>query len=326
MMARKRGRPANVSASASSQMSPIDRGSPKKRRRIGKSRSSAKAETKKGIIQASSAGGSSCGGARTGGADDAEADDEEDDDDSDEFAPSGRATKRSGGQAGRLRKINYDQVGKKGKDRVQKYIATSEEPKLLGHTPKTFEKDDSNSEAYDGVDEISNLDEDEPSLEQLEEMNIIWSVEGRCASETQAIYSETMSDTSNIGEDYFGLEDSFCMSGLSPLQEIFTCDNGTELLEAMRDIDQCSARLSNPRSVSPRDRPLLLGASTHPVLDPFCIVAGEEDVNGLPNRSIRSDAKASKNEESSTGTKSCGYECGFTEMATSSTLTSPCYS
>lgn len=108
-------------------------------------------------------------------ADAGEPDEESDEDgNGDAFAPSGRAIEEHGDQTGH---INGDDTDRRlvfeGKQR-------NDSTPIKGHvdvTETSVALHDSDDDFYDGVDLISNSEEDEPHMEQLEEANILESEE-----------------------------------------------------------------------------------------------------------------------------------------------------
>lgn len=105
----------------------------------------------------------------------ADPDDESDEDgEGDAFAPSDRATEGNGDQAGHINGDNFD--GESTRDREQSLGTRA----FKGQTTITEAKlavGDSDDDIYNGVDLISDSEEDEPNVEQLEERNIIESEE-----------------------------------------------------------------------------------------------------------------------------------------------------
>ena len=108
-------------------------------------------------------------------ADAAEADEESDEDgNGDAFAPSGRAIEEHGDQTGHT---NGD--GSKSRRVVEGKQRNDHTPRK-GHievTETSIALRDSDDDFYNGVDLISNSEEDEPNIEQLEEANILESEE-----------------------------------------------------------------------------------------------------------------------------------------------------
>lgn len=131
-------------------------------------------------------------------ADAAEPDEESDENgESDAFAPSGRAIEEHGDQAGRtnVEDVSDPELAPKGK---KNHGPTT----LNGNTETTEARDvrDSDDDVYNRVDEISDSEEDEPNVEQLEERNIIES------EEADDINTASCPETSD-GWEGFELED-----------------------------------------------------------------------------------------------------------------------
>jgi len=239
-------------------------------------------------------GGSSQGtssGDEADGDDDAaeEDEDEGDDENGDAFAPSGRAIEGLGDQAGRI----------------------------------DAEQCDSDDEAYNGVDEISDSDADEPGVERLEEQDIIASEEDN-GSSRPATFSGPVSEASDIWEG-FDLDTGFFTSDIPYFDEQLgrigsgLLDSEIELFQSAGSFADLEPMPSLPQSPSPTRRRVHFNEPIFPPSDSS--VTGDEDLNGLFNTAQAPSMEADldinfanqENDDEDDGSSvgsSSGYESG----------------
>lgn len=179
-------------------------------------------------------------------ADAAETDEESDEDaeEDDAVAPSGRAIEKHGDQAGRISEdVPLNLVGQK-----------SHEPCNVMGPNKTIEArpilHDSDDDVYNRVDLISDSEEDEPNVEQLEERNIIESEEADDLR-TMPAYLEA-----SDGWEGFELEDGLCLEDVPFFDQRYgrndsnILDSEMELFQSMKIFDEFNS--PQPPSPSPR--------------------------------------------------------------------------
>ena len=173
-------------------------------------------------------------------ADAVESDEESDEDGKgDAFAPSGRAIEEHGDQAGHSNEGVCDRE------------PTPEGKKSHSSLDARLVLRDSDDDVYDRVDLISDSEEDEPNVEQLEERNIIESEEADDL-ETAPAYPETASD----GWEGFELEDGLFLEDVPFFDERYgrsessILDSEMELFQSASIFDGLPS--PPPRSPSPR--------------------------------------------------------------------------
>jgi len=263
--------------------------------------------------------------------DDAAKADGEDDEDaqSDALAPSGRTTKESGDQAGHLvaefeKHAPIEKSLNNGGGGPEIRRPTPKEAGVSRRTAATeSEGCDSDKEAYDGVDDISDTDEGEPDVEKLEEKRIIELAEGGDAvSEAGA---------SDIWEG-FEIDNGLFMSDVPYFDEQYgrtdqgILDSEMELFQntsVFDDLEEPIPSLPQPK-LPPRRRVHF----REPVLPPWSetsdVISDDEDLNGLFNSSLGQDTEGGQtlsrvrqgnsedeDEDDSSGGNSSGYESGF---------------
>ena len=285
-----------------------------------------------------------------GDADSSEADEDDDGDDDEDgdgdvIAPPGRTTKDHGDQAGHLvTRGEQQRICKAGKgtsagkirnnNPLRQHIKTSKRNKLIPN-----EDHDSDDEAYNGVDDISDSDEDEPDMEKLEEKNIIESEEGERISRVVTTTSGRANETSDIWEG-FDIDGGLFMSDVPYFDEQYgrtdQCifDSDLELFQTtsvFNDVEPTQSLTQSP-SPSPTTRRVHFREPVFPPSNRSNIVSNDEDLNGLFNPSkdlgmgpaelsyLRGKCDNDGYEDSSEGNSS-GYESGLIDMASSSTLT-----
>lgn len=178
-------------------------------------------------------------------------DEEDDDENGDAFAPSGGADQGHGHQAGR--------VG--------------------------AEQCDSDDEVYNGVDDISDSDADEPGVEMLEERDIIASEEGNDSSRP-ATFSGPVGEASDVWEG-FDLDNAFFTSDIPYFDEQLgrigsgLLDSEIEIFQSAGVFDDLEPMSLLPQSPSPTRRRVHFNEPVFPPSDSS--VTGDEDLNGLFN-------------------------------------------
>lgn len=249
----------------------------------------------------------------------AEPDEESDEDgEGDAFAPSGRAVKEHGDQAGRILKDFSDRE------------STFEGKRSHGR-PNAFKgktMHDSDDDVYNRVDLISDSEEDEPNVEQLEERNIIESEEADDLNTTAYL------DTSD-GWEAFELEDGLFLEDVPFFDEQYGCTD-SNILESEMELFQPASIFDGfssppPRSPPPRrvrfKEPVAqlsndsdmdsdngdINVLFSPVVTPIVPSGGDFDLGG-PYLDYEDD------DGSSVGSSS-GYESGLHNMVLSAKLT-----
>ena len=150
------------------------------------------------------------------GALDEDGDNEEDDDEAEAFAPSGMTTNTQGLQTGRTYAEPKNRPSGNGNKR--RWSTSGDEEEQIGKSVKiakltldyTASTANSEDEDYNGVDLISDSDEEEPTLEKIEERMIIDSEEENVGGFVSRNFPT--SPPSTTSEDWQGLEfgdDSF---------------------------------------------------------------------------------------------------------------------
>lgn len=157
-------------------------------------------------------------GGGTSGSDTSEDDEEhsnDDDDDAESIAPSGRSLVRNGRRAGLIDCVSAgmkrrrsphsseeEQLSRKGVRPIKTAAASGRAQSLLG---------DSDDEEYAAVDFISDSDEEEPSVEQLEEKMIIASEEGNGTDE-KTLGPSAPPSVSSVEWEGFDLDDGIFLA------------------------------------------------------------------------------------------------------------------
>ena len=150
------------------------------------------------------------------GALDEEGDNEEDDDEAEVFAPSGMISNTHGLQTGRT--YGEPQAQSRGGSNKRRWSTSGEEEEQTGKSAKIAKlaldyaasTANSEDEDYNGVDLISDSDEEEPTLEKMEERMIIDSEEENVGGFVSRTFPT--SPPSTTSEDWQGLgfgDDSF---------------------------------------------------------------------------------------------------------------------
>ena len=270
-------------------------------------------------------------------ADAAEPDDESDEDgENDAFAPSDHAIKEHGDQAGRLSRSVFDcGLASDGKQSHNRSTVKTK-PKVIKSSMTTGDSDD---EIYNRVDLISDSEDDEPNLEQLEERNIIESEEADDVDFTPA--SLEPSD----GWEGFELDKGLFLEDVPFFDEQYgrmesnTLDSELALFQSTSVIDQVPSPSPLPRPPSPRrvrfEEPLMPFSSDsdvdsnngdinvlfRPAPSSFVPLAGNLDLSGpfLGYEDKREDE--SEDESDSSVGSSSGYESGLHESTLSAWLT-----
>ncbi len=217
-----------------------------------------------------------------------EDEDEEDDENGDAFAPSGRLNEGHGDQAGR-------------NDAAQC---------------------DSDDEVYNGVDDISDSDADEPGVEVLEEREIIASEEGN-GSTRPATFSGPVGEASDVWEG-FDLDTDLFTSDIPYLDEQSgrirpgLLDSEIDIFQSTGHFDDLESMPLLPQSPSPMRRRVHFKEPIFPPSDSS--ITGDEDLNGLFNtaqvQSMGADLDYDfenqniDNEDCSSVGSSSGYESG----------------
>lgn len=171
------------------------------------------AESSSSLISADEGEGGGTSGSDTSGDDDEHSND--DDDDAEAIAPSGRSLGRNGRRAGLIDCVSAgmkrrrsphsseeEQLFRKGVRPIKTAAASGRAHNLLG---------DSDDEEYTAVDFISDSDEEEPSVEELEEKMIIASEEGNETDEKTPGPSAPPS-VSSVEWEGFDLDDSIFLA------------------------------------------------------------------------------------------------------------------
>ena len=229
------------------------------------------------------------GGVDEDSASEADEDDGEDRD-GDAIAPSDHTSTERGDQAGLLLPENEQQkIHSAGAD----YTSEIRERNLIPGqssisrlesmtSSKLCESDD---EAYNGVDEISDSDEDEPDVEMLEERNIIESEEAGCASKAATTTPTQTSESSDIW-DGFDVDEGLYMNDIPYFDEQYgrtdqgILDNEIELFQltsVFDDIEPSPLPQSPPSSA----RRVHFREPVPPPSEGSDIPCVDEDLNGL---------------------------------------------
>ena len=251
-------------------------------------------------------------------ADAAEPDGESDEDgEGGAFAPSGRAVMEHGDQAGR---INED---------ISDHESAFEGTRSHGPNPfKGKTMHDSDDDVYNRVDLISDSEEDEPNVEQLEERNIIESEEADDLN--TGAYLER-----SDGWEAFELEDGLFLEDIPLFDEQYGCTDSNILDSEMEPFQPASIfeGFSSPPPPSPSSRrvrfkePIAqlsndsdmdsdngdINVLFRPVVTPIVPSGGDLDLGG-PYLDHEDD------DGSSVGSSS-GYESGLHNMMSSAKLT-----
>ena len=189
---------------------------------------------------------------------------------------------------------------------------------------------DSHDDDYNGVDEISGSDEDEPDVEKLEEKVIIESEEAGHISKVPASTPGKTSESSDEWEG-FDIDDSLLMSDVPFFDEQYgrtdqgILDSQMNLFQNTSVFDEIDPSPSLPQSPPPSARRLHF---QKPVLSPSDSsndATVDDGLNGLFNLSVAPDEEVAApptfggndendqgmNNEANSGGYLSGYECGF---------------
>ena len=330
-------------------------GHPQKQPRIDHSSNGPTAKTANAVTQSTAAEGGSCNASSDGesdgegsGAGASDEDGEVDDvGNGDALAPSGLATERCGDQAGRPIGNSEKQSASERSQRAQKHGASgpgsrSQIPPQIRRSGRrtAIEKEDYNSgdDGYNGVDDITDLEEGEPEVERLDEMDIIESEQCGAPSKMPVRASKAMSETSDTWEG-FDIDNSLFLTDVPYFDEQYgrtdqgILDSEVELFQNTSVFDGFASLPSLPRSRSPPARRVHFREPLMPQSDSSDIFSNDEDLNGLfsssagvkpgpPELSSRGTDEIDEDDgdNESAGGNSSGYESGFIEMAGSSTL------
>lgn len=266
-------------------------------------------------------------------ADAAELDEESDEDrESDAFAPSGRAIEEHGDQAGVINiadDSNLELALKREKSHGPPNFNSNSKNTEPGHVR------DSDDDVYNRVDLISDSEEDEPSVEQLEERNIVESEEADDVN-TASAYLET-----SDGWEGFELEDGVFLEDVPFFDEQYgrtdsnVLNNETELSQYTSIFDgfpSPSLPSPSPRRVRFKEPVLQLSNDSDmdsdngdinvlfsPVATPNVPSGGDLDLGGPYLDDDEDD------DGSSVGSSS-GYESGLHDLIISVKLTLPFFS
>ena len=261
-------------------------------------------------------------------ADSAGKDGEEDDDDaeSDAFAPPGRSFEGHKDQAG-LTKNGGDDF-EAGRKRKRNATAAQEGDRVVkrGRCPKpdnNLKGEHDSDEDYNAVDLISNSDEEDAAVEELEEKNIIESEE---LFNTNALANHFPGGLSETGTwKDFGLDEGLFLGDIPYFDEQYGRTEPSFLSSEMDFFKSASvfegffpSSQTPQESSSPRVR---FKEPLHAQSDPSDIVSNDEDISSLfnpsqPQPSLNSEVDHTINyqdNDSSRGSLS-GYESGFNEF------------
>ena len=261
-------------------------------------------------------------------ADAAEPDDESDEDgENDAFAPSDHAMKEHGDQAGRLSRSVFDcgptSDGKQSHNRN----TVKTKSKITKSSVTTGDSDD---EIYNRVDLITDSEEDEPNLEQLEERNIIES------EEADDVKFAPASLEASDGWEGFELDDGLFLEDVPFFDEQFgrtdsnLLDSELELFQSTSVFDQ----VPSPSLPPPSPRRVRFEEPLMPVSSDSDLDSNNGDINVLFRPAPTSLVPLGGNldlsgpflgheeddSDSSVGSSS-GYESGLHESTLSAWLT-----
>lgn len=336
-MARKKNSNSNSLASVAAEALAID--SPNKRQRPKRDKkdfdkSSNSSSRSANHIQTRSDTAGSISGPSSSGDDDAASDsedaeaagndDEDDEEEEDEdahpavIALSGRAIDEVGGQAGLVTEgENVDLQSQK--------VATAAVKKTnrSGRSSRRNSQCDSDDDDYNGVDAISDSDEEDPDVEQLEERNIIESEEADGTDLLPPVMMSTFSDATSTGWEGFDYDDDLFLADVPYFDEQYGRSDPSVLASEMELFNGSGLfeGFSPPPLQLPSPRRVRFTTPVFPRSDTSDVMSDDEDIEGLfrsrreidmmKNRSQTSEdgGLGDEDERSSRGSSS-GYESG----------------
>lgn len=330
-MARKMTRNNHVPASVASKSFAIDHSS----RRGQSSRNHAHSDhtcidnvetsqcERAGTGRSSARSSSSDDDADVSDADAAEADEEDDgdDDNGDALAPSGCAMNKHGNQAGRFKlvfkngplsskKRRASSAGLESPDQNIKHARSS-----ARNTTSYSEPSDSDDEAYNGVDLVSDANEDESDVEKFEEKGIIDSEDFNHVIPAFAV--EDVGETTD-GWEGFDLDNGFILPDIPYFAEQYG-RNEPGILDSEIGIFQSASVFDDFEPItSPAARRVRFKEPVPPPSDSSDIVSNDEDLNGLFNTNeapLQTNGDVTfgfeNEDDASCVGNSSGYESGF---------------